>query len=278
MGCGRSAAEQRPLALSPDAVCLTFGSATATAGCRTVIAMTRTDVLRDLLAHGRDYDTQQLEQLAAALGLPVADVVMVAGHPVPGYLLPPDRDGDVVRAFAYRVTFCNHPQLAALRDFLRALPDAGAAPEPRPARDLADRDPFPAILQGLMDNRGIGVREFPFVGLSRSTVVGMLRGRWHRLSQLHAVAGPLGWRVEDLAALAGEELRPLDDGPMLCHHVGAVFVAAVARTTEQLVHAAREADRLSAREDHGAWQPFSEGIADCPDWPSGSWVRRLDRS
>jgi hypothetical protein len=240
--------------------------------------MTRTDVLRDLLDRGRDYDMQRLEQLAAALGLPVADLLVVAGHPVPGYLLPPDRDRDVVRAFAYRVTFCNHPQLAALREFLRALPDVGATPEPRPARDLDDRDPFPAILQGLMDNRGFGVREFPFVGLSRSTVVGMLRGRWHRQSQLHAVAGPLGWRVEDVAALAGEELQPFDYGPMLCRHVGAVFVAAVPRTTGQLVHAAREADRLSAREDHGAWQPFSEGIEDCPDWPSGSWVRRLDRS
>lgn len=240
--------------------------------------MKRTDVLRDLLDHGRNYDTQQLEQFAAALGLPVADMLTVAGRPVPGYLLPPDRDQDVVRAFAYRVTFCNHPQLAALCEFLRALPDVGAAPEARPARDLADRDPFPAILQGLMDNRGFRVRELPFVGLSRSTVVGMLRGAWHQFSQLHAVAGPLGWRVEDLAAIAGEEPQPFDYGPMLCHHVGAVFVAAVPRTTEQLVHAAREADRLSAREDHGAWHPFSEGIEDCPDWPSGSWVRRLDRS
>jgi hypothetical protein len=239
--------------------------------------MTRTDVLRDLLDHGRDYDTLRLEELAAALGLPVADVLVVAGHPVPGPLLPSDRDRDVVGAFAYRVTFCNHPQLAALREFLRALPDVGAAPEPRSARDPADPDPFPAILQGLMNNRGFGVRDFPFVGLSTTTVMGMLRGRFHLLSQLHAVAGPLGWRVEDLAALAGEEMQPLDYGPMLCHHVGAVFVAAVPRTTEQLVHAAREADRLSAREDHGAWQPFSEGINDCPDWPSGSWLRELNR-
>ncbi|MFC8850312.1 MULTISPECIES: hypothetical protein [unclassified Micromonospora] len=37
------------------------------------------------------------------------------------------------------------------------------------------------------------------------------------------------------------------------------------RTTEQLVRAAREADRLSAREDHGAWRPVSYGIDDCPD-------------
>lgn len=87
----------------------------------------------------------------------------------------------------------------------------------------------------------------------------------HRLSQLQAVAGPLGWSTEDLATLAGEPLQPLEYGPMFCHHVGAVFLAAVPRTTDQLVQAAREADRLSARQDHGAWQPVSEGTYDCPD-------------
>jgi hypothetical protein len=116
-----------------------------------------------------------------------------------------------------------------------------------------------------MRNRGLGVREFPFVGLSMSTITGMLRGRWHRLSQLQAVAGPLGWRVKDLATLAGERVLPLKHGPMFCHHFGEVFAAAIARTTEQLIRAAREADQLSAREDYGAWQPVSQGIDDCPD-------------
>lgn len=230
-----------------------------------MIDVTRTEVLRDLLDNGRDCDTLRLEGLAAELGLPVADVLVVAGHPVPGHLLPPDRDKDVMRAFTYRVTYCNHPQLAALREFLLALPDEGATPEPRPSRDPAAPDPFPAVLHGLMRNRGFGVREFPFVGLSMSTIRGMLDGAWHRLSQLQAVAGPLGWSVEDLATLAGEPLRPLDCGPMFCHHLGAVFLAVVPRTTEQLVRAAREADRLSARQDHGAWQPVSQGIYDCPD-------------
>ena len=184
---------------------------------------------------------------------------------LPGHLLPPDRDRDVMRAFTYRVTYCNHPQLGALREFLLALPDEGAAPDPLPARDLTDPDPFPAILHGLMRNRGFGVREFPFVGLSMSTIRGMLGGAWHRLSQLQAVAGPLGWSAEDLATLAGEPLRPLEYGPMFCHHVGAVFLAAAPRTTEQLARAAREADRLSAREDHGAWKPVSQGIYNCPD-------------
>ncbi|MEU7867119.1 hypothetical protein [Dactylosporangium sp. NPDC049140] len=227
--------------------------------------MTRTEVLRDLLSYGRDYDTPRLEELAAELGLPVADVLVVAGHPVPGRLLPPDRDREVMEAFTYCVTYCNHPQLASLREFLLALPDEGATPEPRLARDPADPDPFPAILHGLMRNRGFGVYEFPFVGLSISTIAGMLRGKWHKLGQLQQVAGPLGWSVEDLATLAGEPLQPLEHRPMFCHHVGAVFLAAVPRTTEQLVRAAREADRLSARVDHGIFHPVSQGIYDCPD-------------
>ncbi|MGW4465269.1 hypothetical protein [Micromonospora sp. NPDC004704] len=227
--------------------------------------MRRAEVLHDLLGKGRGYDMPRMETLAAELGLPVADVLVVGGNPVPGDLLPPDRDRKVMRAFTYRVTYCNHPQLAALREFLLALPVEGAAPEPWPARDPADQDPFPAILHGLMRNRGFGVYEFPFVGLSISTIRGMLGGAWHRLSQLQAVAGPLGWSTEDLAILAGEPVQPLDYGPMFCHHVGAVFLAAVPCTTEQLVRAARQADRLSAREDHGAWHPVSQGIHDCPD-------------
>jgi hypothetical protein len=182
--------------------------------------MTRAETLRGLLDNGRDCDTPRLEELAAELGLPVADVLVVAGHPVPGDLLPPERDKNVMRAFAYRVTYCNHAQLAALREYLLALPREGATPEPRPARDPADPDPFPAVLHGLMRNRGFEVREFPFVGLSMSTIRGMLGGAWHRLSQLQAVAGPLGWSTEDLASLAGEPLRPLAYGPMFCHHLG----------------------------------------------------------
>jgi hypothetical protein len=230
-----------------------------------VLDMTRAAILRDLLDNGRDGDTSRLEAVAVELGLPVADVLVVAGHPVPGHLLPPDRDPDVLRAFGYRVTYCHHPQLAELRELLLAMPDEGDAPEPQPARDPSAPDPFPAVLHGLLRNRGFGVREFPFVGLSMSTIRGMLGGAWHQLPQLQAVAGPLGWKTEDLAVLAGEPLRPLDHGPMFCHHVGAVFLAAVPRTTAQLVRAAREADRLSAREDHGAWQPVSPGIHGCPD-------------
>jgi len=227
--------------------------------------MGRTRILRDLLDNGRRQDPSRLAECAAELGLPLADVLVVAGHPVPGRLLPPDRDDRVLREFAYRVTYCDHPQLAALREFLLALPGEGEAPETRPARDATAPEPFPAILQGLLSNRGFTLASFPFVGLSRSTIRGMLGGGWHWLTQLQAVAGPLGWSTKDLATLAGEPLRPLDHGPILCHHVGTVFTAAVSRTTEQLIRAAEEADRLSAREDHGAWRPVSRGVHDCPD-------------
>ena len=227
--------------------------------------MTRTEVLRDLLDNGRDLSTARLTQLAAELGLPLADVLLVGGHPVPGRLLPPDRDREVMREFAYRVTYCHHAQLASLREFLLALPDVDAASETRPARNRADTDPFPAVLQGLMANRGFGRKEFPFVGLSMSTIRGMLAGTWHKLSQLQAMAGPLAWRTADLAALAGEPLRPLAHGPLFCRHVGAVFLAAVPRTTEQLVHATHEADRLNRRVDRGGCQLMSTGIDGCPD-------------
>ncbi|MEU4238224.1 hypothetical protein [Actinoplanes sp. NPDC026619] len=227
--------------------------------------MTRAGILRDLLDNGRDHDAPRLAELARVLGLPVADVLVVGGHPVPGQLLPPDREKKVLREFTYRVTYCDHPQLAALCAFLDGMPDERPPAEARPARDLAGVDPFPGVLRGLMSNRGFGVLEFPFVGLSRSTIAGMLGGAWHQLSQLQEVAGPLGWRPGDLAVLAGEPVRALEHRPTFCHHVGAVFLAAVPRTSEQLVRAAREADRLSSREDHGAWQPASVGIYDCPD-------------
>ncbi|GAA1405251.1 hypothetical protein GCM10009662_35160 [Catellatospora coxensis] len=227
--------------------------------------MTRARVLRDLLESGRDHDTSRLEEVAVELGLPLADVLVVAGRPVPGSLLPPERDGEVMREFGYRVTFCGHPQLAALGEFLSSMPDEGAAPESRPARDPADPKPFAAVLDGLLRNRGLGLRELPFVGLALPTIRRMLGGGGQSLPALQQVAGPLGWRLEDLAMLAGEPMRPLEHGPLLCRHVGAVFVAAVPRTTRQLALAAREADRLSAREDQGWWQPVSYGVDDCPD-------------
>jgi hypothetical protein len=230
-----------------------------------VAAVTRVDLLRELRDNGRRFPASRLEECAGELDLPLADILVVAGHAVPGCLLPPDRDLKVLRAFVYRVTYCSHAHLAELQRFISALPTLGTPPDSRPARSPVDRDPFPVVLQGLMDNRGLGLREFPFVGLSISTIRDMLGGAWHRLPQLQAVAGPLGWLVADLAALADEQLHPLDYRPILCPHYGAVYLAAVHCTTDQLMRAAREADQLSARMDHGAWQPVSYGVDECPD-------------
>ena len=63
------------------------------------------------------------------------------------------------------------------------------------------------VLDGLMVNRGFGLKELPFMGLSRSTICGALiaderdEHRWPRLDKM---AGTLGWRFEDLLAVADE--------------------------------------------------------------------------
>jgi len=53
---------------------------------------------------------------------------------------------------------------------------------------------------------------------------------------------------------------------MHCHHLGRVYVAAIPLTTTQLIEAAKQADRLSARPDQGVWRPVAQGFAkECPD-------------
>jgi hypothetical protein len=236
--------------------------------------MERATILRSLVASGTDTAPRRLVELAAELGIPAADLLVVAGHPVPAELLPPERDADVMRQFAYRVSHCDHAQLAALEAFVRSLPRVAApGPSVRPvspyARPAETR--FAATLSGLIGNRGFTIRELPFLGLSLSTLYGMV-WRWepnrYRRQQQCAVAGPLGWALPDLFAVADEsysaELRPM----VHCHHLGRVFTAAVPLTTAQLIETAKEADRLSVRADHGAWQPVSQGFAgECPDFP-----------
>ncbi|MFD4974265.1 hypothetical protein [Streptomyces sp. NPDC058424] len=236
--------------------------------------MERAIILSSLAARGADTAPQQLTELAAELDIPAADLLVVAGHPVPAELLPPERDAKVMRQFAYRVSYCDHSQLAALENFVRTLPrvDApGAFVQPAwPSRRPAETR-FAAVLGGLIRNRGFGIHELPFMGLSLSTLHGMV-WRWepspHRRQQLCAVAGPLGWTLPDLFAVADEpysqEFRPV----LHCRHLGRLFAAAVPLTTAQLIDTAEEADRLSVREDHGAWQPVSQGFAEeCPDFP-----------
>lgn len=238
-------------------------------GARTVVGMTRADVLRELVVNGRDYGSERLSGLAAEFDLLMSDVMVIAGHQVPARLLPPVRESEVLREFAYRVTYCDHAQLASLNDFVLSLASTTAVPAPWTPQDVraapSNVDRFGGILDGLMRNRGFGIREMPFAGLSMSTIRGMLHGRWHNLQQLKAMAGSLGWRFEDLAAVAGEPLGAFDDCSAVCRHMGSVYVAAIPLTTAQLVQAAAEADRLSERTDHGAWRPVAVQANDCPD-------------
>lgn len=180
----------------------------------------------------------------------------------------------MVREFAYRVSHCDHSRLAALEAFVRSLPRV-TAPGPYAQPAWPGRRPaetrLATVLGALIRNRGFGIRELPFMGLALSTLYAMV---WrcdpspHRRQQLSAVAGPLGWTLPDLFAVAeepySEEIRPM----VHCHHLGRVFTAAVPLTTSQLIETAKEADRLNVREDHGAWQPVSQGFAEeCPDFP-----------
>lgn len=236
--------------------------------------MERATILSSLAASGTDTAPQRLTELAAELDIPAADLLVVAGHPVPAELLPPERDAGVMRQFAYRVSHCDHSQLAALEAFVRSLPrvvSPGPFVQPTwPGRRPAETR-LAATLGALIRNRGFGIRELPFMGLAHSTLLGMM---WrcdpspHRRQQLSAVAGPLGWRLPDLFAVADEPYSE-DVRPMVhCHHLGRVFTAAVPLTTAQLIETAQEADRLSVREDRGAWQPVSQGFAEeCPDFP-----------
>ncbi|MFJ8104819.1 hypothetical protein [Streptomyces sp. NPDC096132] len=231
--------------------------------------MRRAEVLRELVAQGRSHSPERIHELAADLGLLAADLFVIAGRPVPAHLLPPARDAEVLREFTYRVTFCGHAQLASLQEFVLSQASAGPGPAPEVPHDArsapSGTDRFADILDGFLRNRGLGIRELPFAGLSVSTIRGMLGGRFHNLQQLKAMAGPLGWTLEDLAAVAGEPLGGFGDCSTLCHHVGRVYLAAIPLTTAQLVRAAAEADRLSGREDRGAWRPAAQQVDDCPD-------------
>lgn len=68
--------------------------------------MERTTILSSLAASGTDTAPQRLTELAAELDIPAADLLVVAGKPVPAKLLPPKRDAGVMRQFAYRVSYC----------------------------------------------------------------------------------------------------------------------------------------------------------------------------
>jgi hypothetical protein len=238
----------------------------------------RGDILRDLAQHGTGSAPERCMEIATELGLLASDTLAIAGHQVPAELLPPQRDAPVMKEFAYRASFCDHTQMAALIDYIRALPAAPAdllkptGPE-RKVYAQPGAGPFAAILDGLMRNRGFGPKELPFMGLSLSTIRGSMltydRRDEHRWFQLSSMTGPLGWRFEDLTAVADEPPSDRPSYAMHCHHLGQVYIAAIHHTTEQLIEIAKEADRLSRRPDQGAWRPVAQGFAkECPDLTS----------
>ncbi|MHA6762662.1 hypothetical protein [Streptacidiphilus sp. PAMC 29251] len=236
--------------------------------------MERADILRDLTAKGADTAPQHLADLSERLGILTSDLLVVAGQPVPAELLPPERDARVLKELAYRASYCDHAQLAALESFVEALPRGGQDTSPPSAASRVplarpDAGPFAAVLAGLLRNRGFGPRELPFLGLALSTIYGALtfdrpdEHRWFRLSRL---AGPLGWRLPDLLAVADEPFSERPGVAIHCHHLGRIFMAAVPLATEQLIEAVRAADRLDVRQDQGVWRPVAPGFAEeCPD-------------
>ena len=204
-----------------------------------------------------------------------SDLLVVAGHPVPAGLLPPERDARIMKEFAYRASFCDHAQMAALVDFIRLPPEPAPVPSlppavPRRAFWRPEAGYLATVLDGLIRNRGFSPWELPFMALSMSTIFGLLSGRSaeqrHRWFQLSNIAGPLAWRFEDLITVAGEPFPEDKRYMMHCHHLGQVFVAAIGLTTGQLIEVAKQADQLSGRANQGAWRPVSEGFAtECPD-------------
>jgi len=242
--------------------------------------MERSDILSDLAQRGPDTAPERCAKIAADLDLLTSDTLTIAGHPVPAELLPPQRDARVMKEFAYRASYCNHAQMAALTDFIRTLPAAPADPSPpaEPDRKVyaaANAGHFAAILDGLMRNRGFGPKELPFMGLSLATIYGSMlthdRRDEHRWFQLSNMAGPLGWRFEDFTAIADEPPSERARYAMHCHHLGQVYIAAIHHTTEQLIEITKEADRLSERPDQGAWRPVANGFAkECPDLTSSA--------
>jgi hypothetical protein len=128
-----------------------------------------------------DTDPARCTELAVSLGMLVSDLLVVAGHPVPADLLPPKRDARVIKEFAYRTANCDHAQIAALVEFIRLPPDAAPDPSlpptaPRKVYWRPEASYLATVLDGLIRNRGFTPWELPFIGLSMSTIFGLLSG------------------------------------------------------------------------------------------------------
>ncbi|RSM84893.1 hypothetical protein DMH04_18675 [Kibdelosporangium aridum] len=209
--------------------------------------MTRAEVLQDLLANGTEHSSGTLRRSAAELDLPLADLLVIAGHPVPAHLRPPERDPEAVYAFINRGTYFSHSQLASLKDFVVSLAEERPAVEAVESAALI-RKPSGSgeIVTGFIQNRGFPVDRLHYVtALAKSTIRRLLHGSPIGPRALRVVAFLLGWRFADLAVVAGVEPEPGEVVRGLpCHHLGQVFIAAIPLTTEQLWQAVAEADRI----------------------------------
>lgn len=236
--------------------------------------MERTDILGTLVASGTGTTPEALAELAVEFDIPLADLLVIAGHPVPAELLPPKRDAALMKRFAHHVSHCDHARLASLEGFVRSLPHLeapGPYVQPVSAFFMPAEGGLGSVFNGLIRNRGFSIKELPYLPLSLSTLRGMVRD-WppspHRRHQLCAVAGPLGWWLPDLFAVVGEPYSADFRPPVLCRHAGGVFRAAVSLTEAQLAECVQQMERLGAREDRAAWQPVSQGfVEECPDFP-----------
>ncbi|MFC8716692.1 hypothetical protein [Kitasatospora sp. NPDC057198] len=240
----------------------------------------RLATLRALAADGSAFPPGQLAALAVETDLPLADLYAAAGREVPAELLPPERDGRTLRDFAHLVCYCDHRQSAAIEAYIRALPPVPDAPRravPLPfspwmseAEVDAAEHGFAATLLAMIRNRGFSLHTLPFMGLSRSTVLDMVRS-WepneHRKYQLLGLTGGLGWPLPELFALAGEPWSPGFRPHSSCRHAGRVYAAAAHLTTEQLTAAAAEVARLNTALPRGVWQPeYPDRTGECPDF------------
>ncbi|MGY4387068.1 hypothetical protein [Streptomyces virginiae] len=90
--------------------------------------MERTNVLSNLAANGSDTAPDVIAELAFEFDIPTADLLVIAGHPVPTELFPPQRDTTAMKQFAYLASHCGHAQLAALEGFVRSARWAGSCP------------------------------------------------------------------------------------------------------------------------------------------------------
>ncbi|QKW18848.1 hypothetical protein HUT16_06995 [Kitasatospora sp. NA04385] len=240
----------------------------------------RLATLRAFAADGSAFPSAQLAVLAVELDLPLADLYAAAGREVPVELLPPERDDRTLGDFARWVTYCDHGQLAAIEAHVRALPPVPDVPRqavPLPfspwfgEAELAPAEHgFAATLLGMIRNRGFSLYSIPFMGLSRSTILDMVR-TWdsdgRRQYQLLGLTGPLGWPLPELFALAGQPWSPEFRPHSPCRHTGRVYTAATHLTTGQLAAATGELTRINRDLPRGVWQPNPEDrTTECPDF------------